>query len=109
LVDFLAAHGLQGLQPFLAAHGLQGLQAAAFFFLAAQGLHGLHAPQPFLAEHGLQLASSIISEVDEPDAACASGRTLIAPTPVRAAMLTALMVFLNMWFASKLNRLKFYE
>ena len=82
LHGFFAAHGLQGLQGFFAAHGLHGLHA---FFLAAQGLQGLHA------------ASSMISEFVVVDAACASGNTLMAPTPVRAATLTALIVFLNMW------------
>ena len=77
----------------LAAQGLQGLHA----FLAAQGLQGLQAPQPFFffAAHGLQPASSMISEFDVPDAAWASGSTLMAPTPARAATLTALIVFLN--------------
>ena len=79
---FLAAQGLQGLHAFLAAQGLQGLHA----FLAAQGLQGLQ---------GLHAASSMISEFDVPDAAWASGSTLMAPTPARAATLTALIVFLN--------------
>jgi len=89
---------LQGLQAFLAAHGLHGLQA----FLAAQGLQGLQA---FLAAQGLQglqlAASSTIPDAGMPDAAWASGNTLMAPTPVRAATLMALIVFLNIWVASK--------
>jgi len=90
LQAFLAAHGLHGLQAFLAAQGLQGLQA----FFAAHGLHGLQA---FFAAHGLQAAASSMILVGVPDAAWASGRTLMAPTPVRAATLTALIVFLNIW------------
>jgi hypothetical protein len=78
---FFAAHGLQGLHAFFAAHGLQGLHA----FFAAHGLQGLHAA-----------ASWIISPLLTP-VACASGSTLIAPTPVSAATLRALTVFLNIF------------
>ncbi|NQU59844.1 MAG: hypothetical protein HQ512_01830 [Rhodospirillales bacterium] len=82
LCFFFAAQGLQGLQPpFFAAHGLQGLQPP---FFAAQGLHGLQA------------ASSMISW-DVADLATASGRTLMAPTPVRAATPIAVTVFFNIF------------
>ena len=59
-----------------------------------QGLHGL---QPFLAAqglHGLQAASSMISW-DVADFAIASGRTLMALMPVKAAIPIAVTVFFN--------------
>jgi hypothetical protein len=93
----LPAQGLQGLQPrFLAAQGLHGLQP----FLAAQGLQGL---QPrFLAAHGLQglQAASSMMSWDVADFATASGRTLIAPAPARAATPIAVTVFFNIFYFS---------
>ncbi|MBI2586066.1 MAG: hypothetical protein HYW28_09385 [Rhodospirillales bacterium] len=89
----MAAQGLQGFEAFfLAAQGLQGLQA---FFLAAQGLHGEPAfPLAAQGLAGLHWASSMIS-CGESAFATASGRTLIAPAPARAATPIAVMVFFN--------------
>jgi len=55
---------LHGLQLFLAAQGLQGLQP---LFFAAQGLHGL---QPFLGAQGLQGLQGLLAQ-----AACRRGTT----------------------------------
>lgn len=73
LTYFLAAQGLQGLQPFFFA--AQGLQAPQPFFFAAQGLQ---APQPFLAEQGLQAFLG-------PQPAIAVGRTVVAAMVAIAA------------------------
>jgi hypothetical protein len=102
----LAAQGLQGLQGLCLYPGPQGL--------AAQGLHGFimwplcfaahgFAPQGFAAQglHGLAaicMESTLVMLL-----AAASGRTFKAPTPVSAAILTAVIVFLimsvpSLWF-----------
>jgi len=94
LVDFFAAHGLQGLHGFFfAAHGLQGLHGC---FFAAQGLQGLQAFLAAQGLHGLQAAANcIIAEAGPPVAACAAGKTLMAPTPASAAIPRTLTDFLN--------------